>query len=48
MKIANTGTDFVGGLAQDEVGNVYACSGGAIARITPGWIVGTYTKESPR
>jgi gluconolactonase len=46
-EIANTGTGFVGGLAQDGAGNLYACSGGAVARITPGGIVGTYTKGSP-
>ena len=47
-EIANTGTGFVGGLAQDGSGNVYACSGGAVARVTPSGIVSTYTKGSPR
>ena len=47
-EIANTGAGFVGGLAQDGSGNVYACIGGAVARITPGGIVSNYTKGSPR
>jgi len=46
-EIANSGTGFVGGLAQDGAGNLYVCSGGAVARITPGGMVGTYTKGSP-
>jgi len=41
-QIASTG-GFVGGLAQDGSGNVYACSNGAVMRIAPDGAVDTYT-----
>jgi gluconolactonase len=42
-EIGNTG-GFVGGLAQDGDYNVYACSNGAVMRITPDGTVGPYTR----
>ena len=41
-EIGNTG-GFVGGLAQDGDRNIYACSNGAVWRITPGGVVSVYS-----
>lgn len=46
-EIANTGRGMVLGLAQDGDGNVYACSGDELVRVTPGGIVSTYAKAPP-
>ena len=44
-EIANIGS-FVGGMAQDGDGNVYACCGGVVSRITPDGTVSAYTRGS--
>lgn len=45
-EIGNTG-GFVGGIAQDGNGNLYACSGGAVWRIAPNGEASVYTKGAP-
>jgi len=44
---ANTGGHFVGGLALDADGNVYACSGGEVKRVTPDGEASTYFTGAP-
>lgn len=45
-EFANTG-GFVGGIAQDANRNLYACSSGAVMRITPDGKVSPYTTGTP-
>ena len=45
-EIGNTG-GFVGGLAQDGNRNLYACSNGAVWRITPGGACSVYSNGTP-